>query len=51
MPSPNYSQNKSHIYKWRETHLEQNREVNRRAKSKYDAWKKITKIYFQILID
>lgn len=51
MPSPNYAQNKTHIYKWRETHAEKYRELNRLHNIKYCNWKKISKIYLQILID
>jgi hypothetical protein len=51
MPSPNYAQNKSHIYKWRANHLEKSREINRKSKARHDAWKKITKIYLHILLE
>ena len=51
MPSPNYETNKKHIYKWRESHLEHNREINRKYKRKLDCWKKIQKEFLLILIN
>ena len=50
MPLP-YAKNKQHIYKWRENHLERAREINCKYQRKYDAWKRISKIYLQILRD
>lgn len=47
---PTYAKNKIHIYKWRETHLEHNRELNRKYKRKFDAWKRIQKEFLNILI-
>lgn len=49
--SPTYEQNKKHIYKWRQTHLEQARAICRKNKAKYDAWKKVQKMYLAILLD
>lgn len=51
MPSPSYKQNKIHIYKYRETHLEKVREITRRSKRRHDAWKKIQKEFLNILLD
>lgn len=48
---PTYEQNKSHIYKYRITHREQFLELNRRSKRRYDAWKRIQKIYLNILLE
>lgn len=48
--APTYQQNKAHIYKWRANNLERNREIVRISKRKYDAWKKITKVFLAILI-
>ena len=45
-----YTVNKTHIYKWRENNLERNRAINRKSKQKGDAWKKIRKEFFLILI-
>jgi hypothetical protein len=46
-----YSKNKKHIYKYRLTHLEKVREINRLSKRRRDAWKKIQKEFLQILLD
>lgn len=48
---PTYAQNKEHIYKWRQNHIEQSREINRKSNQKYRNWKKIQKVFFDILID
>jgi len=45
-----YQLNKVHIYNWREKNLDHNRLINRKSKRKYDAWKKIKKIYLNILL-
>lgn len=50
MPSPTYQQNKAHIYKWRAKNAERNREIVRTSKQRYDAWKKISKVFLFILI-
>jgi len=49
MPLP-YKQNKTHIYKWREENLEHNKANNRKCSKKYYGWKRISKIYLQILL-
>ena len=46
-----YAKNKVHIYKYRITHREQFLEMNRISKRRYDAWKRIQKIYLNILLD
>ena len=51
MPSPNYFQNKKHIYKWRESHMDRSREINKLFKRRYDCWKKNQKEFLLILID
>jgi hypothetical protein len=48
---PTYEQNKPHIYKYIANNKEKVRGINRKNKAKYDAWKKIQKIYNSILID
>lgn len=54
MPSPSYEQNKIHIYKWRETNIERNKEINRRARlkqyTKQKAWKEIKMEFLSILL-
>lgn len=45
--SPTYLQNKKHIYKWRASNLTRVRATN--LKCYY--WKKISKIFLEILID
>jgi hypothetical protein len=50
MPSPSYTQNKAHIYKWRETNIDKYREINRRSKQKRDCWKKVQKEFLSILL-
>ena len=45
MPSPSYKQNKSHIYTWREKNQDRYRAIVRRS----DEWKKITKVFRNIL--
>ena len=51
MPSPTYAQNKVHIYKWKAKNVERNRELNCLAKQRFDCWKKIQKIYLNILLN
>jgi hypothetical protein len=50
---PTYSQNKVHIYKWRENNENWQRqlELNKPVKKRYYDWKKIQKIYFNILLE
>lgn len=50
MPSPSYETNKVHIYKWRSQNLDQYRAIGRKYKRKNDAWKKIQKEFFNILL-
>ena len=47
---PSYQANKKSIYNWRQKNLEKNREINKRYKRKYDAWKKEKFIFLQILL-
>lgn len=47
---PTYKQNKKSIYKYRENNPEKVREICRRYKRKYDAWKKIQKEFLRILL-
>ena len=50
MPLP-YKQNKQHIYKWRENNQDYRRELEKNwARKKYN-WKKIQKVFFNILLD
>jgi hypothetical protein len=49
MPIP-YLQNKIHIYNWREKNREEYNEKQKKYKLKYENWKRIQKIYFQILL-
>lgn len=50
MPSPSYEQNKKHIYEWNNKNYERKKQINNNWKRKHDSWKKISKIYFNILI-
>ena len=50
MPLP-YAKNKIHIYKWRANNKEKNNEICKISQRKYDAWKRETKIFRNILID
>ena len=45
-----YHLNKVHVYNWRKNNPDQLRLINRNANRKYDAWKKIKKIYLNILL-
>lgn len=47
---PTYAQNKEHIYKYREKHLDHYRGIVRKAKQKHDNWKKVQKLYLRILL-
>ena len=51
MPSPSYETNKIHIYKYKETHLDRVRAINRKSQKKYESWKKIQKEFLRILLD
>ena len=46
-----YSKNKVHIYKWRQNNKEKHNEMSKIYQRKYDAWKRETKIFRNILID
>jgi hypothetical protein len=48
--APTYQQNKAHIYNWRTKNPDKQRAVVRKAKQKYDNWKKIQKVFLNILI-
>jgi hypothetical protein len=50
---PTYKQNKIHIYKWRENpdNYEKQLQSNRSTSIKYQRWKAIQSIFFNILID
>jgi hypothetical protein len=50
MPSPSYEMNKKHIYRYRETHLDKVRQINRESKRRYDAWKRIQREFLNILL-
>ncbi len=50
MPLP-YSQNKQHIYKWRQSNLDKVKEINRKSKARHDAWKKIQMVFLSILLE
>lgn len=47
---PTYQQNKSSIYRYREKNYQRILDINRKAKQKYDAWKKIQKEFLKILL-
>jgi hypothetical protein len=47
---PTYQQNKAHIYNWRAKNPDKQRAVVRKSKQKYDNWKKIQKVYLNILL-
>jgi hypothetical protein len=51
MPSPSYSQNKVHIYKWRISHREAYNTLARKHQTKYNIWAKIKKEFLNILLD
>ena len=46
-----YSKNKVHIYKWVENNRDQHNEICKKYQRKYDAWKRETKKFRNILID
>ena len=45
-----YSKNKVHIYKWVHNNREKNNEICKRSQRKYDAWKRETKRFRNILL-
>ena len=45
-----YEKNKKHIYNWVSKNQQTYRELTRKRKAKFDNWKKIQKIFLQILI-
>ena len=47
---PTYKQNKKHIYKYKEHNHDRVLEINRKANQKYSTWKKIQKVYLNILL-
>lgn len=49
-PKRYYELNKPHIEKWRENNRERCNELSKISQRKYDAWKRITKIYRNILL-
>ena len=48
---PPYAQNKKYIYKYRLTHAEQVKAINKKASLKHYAWKRIRIEFLNILID
>jgi len=46
-----YTKNKKHIYAWREKNKTKYNSKNKLWQKKYNNWKKIQKIYLNILID
>jgi hypothetical protein len=46
-----YAKNKVHIYNWNAKNPERSRELSRARTKRYDTWKRIQKIYFNILLD
>ena len=49
MPST-YAQNKKSIYNYRAKNLEKYNDMCRRNQRKYDSWKRVQKLYFNILL-
>ena len=49
-PEKYYQSNKPHIYKWVEQNYERYNEIQRKSQAKYESWKRISKIYRNILI-
>jgi hypothetical protein len=45
-----YAVNKESIYRWRERNVDKNRAVNRKAQRRFVEWRKISKIFFNILL-
>lgn len=48
--SPTYAQNKRFAENWKRNNINRYREIVKVAKRKYDAWKKIQKVYLGILL-
>ena len=46
-----YSKNKANIYKWVENNRDKYNEICKNKQRKYDAWKRETKRFRNILID
>ena len=44
-----YAKQKKHIYAWREQHKDHYNEIARYHNNRYYAWKRISKIYLNIL--
>lgn len=51
MTSPSYSQNKVHIYKWRQNNIETYNAISRKHQQKYKLWINIKKQFLNILLD
>lgn len=51
MTSPSYSQNKVHIYKWRQNNIKAYNELSRKHQRKYQLWINIKKQFLNILLD
>ena len=51
MPSPTYQQNKKHIQKWNANNPEKFRELCKRNQRKYDTWKRVQRMFFNILLE
>ena len=49
--SMTYKMNKKHIYKWRKSNMPRVLEINKKSHQKNYAWKKIQRIFLNILID
>jgi hypothetical protein len=47
---PTYAQNKVHIYKWRETNHEKHNEMSAKYMVRCRSWKKIQKVFLNILL-
>ena len=46
-----YEMNTPHVKKWIEKNKDHCREVNRIKQRRYNSWKKISKVYFNILLE
>ena len=46
-----YQQKKAHIYTWVAKNPDKHREINKISQRRYDGWKRIQKIYFNILLN
>ncbi len=49
--SHSYKVNKKYIYKWRLTNMQKVSDINNKSNKKSYAWKKIQRIFLNILID